>query len=93
MGNERMMDDHTHNRSAGIRIAGVILVLVGLAFAVYGCLFLVGWLMYRQEDPNHGEAAKFVLGVVSWIIAMVLGGSGIALKPWRRDRKASKTLP
>lgn len=93
LGSRKIMDDHIRNRSPGIRIAGSILVLAGLAFAVYGSLFLIGWLMYHQDDPNHGAVAKLALGVVSCIIAAVLAGSGIALKPWRRDGKTSKMLP
>jgi purine-cytosine permease-like protein len=79
------MDEHSRNRSGGIRVAGLILVLVGLAFAVYGSLFFHGWLMYRHEDPNHDATLKLVFGVVSWIIAVVIVGLGVAMKPWRRE--------
>ncbi len=87
------MDDHTRNRSAGIRIVSAILVLVGLAFAVYGSLLFVGWLTYRQEDPNHGATVKLFFGVVSWTIAVVIVGLGIAMKPWRREGKSGKQRP
>ena len=79
-------------RSTAIRIAGTLLVLVGLAFAVYGSLFFVGWLTYRQEDSNHGATAKLFFGVVSLTVAVLFAGLGIAMKAWSRDGKASRML-
>ncbi|HEX7680083.1 MAG TPA: hypothetical protein VF713_18275 [Thermoanaerobaculia bacterium] len=87
------MGDHSRKRPTGIRIAGTLLVLIGLAFAVYGSLFFVGWLTYRQEDSNHGATLKLFFGVVSWTIAFLFAGLGVAMKAWRRDGKASKMLP